>query len=191
MSTRTVYRIAAVAGLLCALALCFNAARRGGLLPTNEFTRGLAPLAQLFGLPVLTALYLHVRPRAGALGLAGYAANSAGLAGLVGAEYVVNFVFPYLPTAQVTALVAGVTGTMFTLTQVLFLLGATVFAVALARAGSLPPVGAALYLLGAIPIGLRGVLPDVTLNPGLVVAALGVGVLALALWRRQQVPAAA
>jgi hypothetical protein len=91
LSTRTLYRIAAVAGLLCALALCFNAARRGGLLPTNEFTRGLAPMAQLLGLPVLTALYLHIRPRAGTLSLVGYAANSAGLAGLVGAEYVINF----------------------------------------------------------------------------------------------------
>ncbi len=191
MSTRTLYRIAAVAGLLCALALCFNAARRGGLLPTNEFTRGLAPMAQLLGLPVLTALYLHIRPRAGTLGLVGYAANSTGLAGLVGAEYVINFVFPYLPPAQVTALIDGATGTMFTITQVLFLLGATVFAVALARSGSLPALGAALYLLGAIPIGLRGVLPDVTVNPGVVIIGLGIGVLAYALLRNQRAAATA
>jgi len=65
---------------------------------------------------------------------------------------------------------------------VVFLLGALIFAIALVRAGQ-PMVWTGLYALGSVAIGLRGVLPDVTLNPGLVVAGIGLGGLALALYR--------
>jgi hypothetical protein len=190
MPVPTLRRLAAIAGLLCALALCFNVARRGGLVPSTDLARAAAPLAQMFGLWLLIGLYAAVRERAGRLGLAGYALNSLGLAGLVGCEYVVNFVFPNVPPATVAELLGGLTGAVFTGTQVVFLLGASLFATALVRAGQ-PPVAVALYGIGAVAIGLRGVLPDVTLNPGLVLAAIGIGWLTVALHRSadQGVPA--
>lgn len=182
MPTDSLRRWAANAGLLCAFALCFNAARRAGLVPTTDLGRAVAPLAQLFGLWLLTGLYAASCKRSGALGLVGYALNSLGLAGLVGCEYIVNFVLPTLPPATVAGLLNGLTGTMFTVTQLVFLLGALVFAVALLRAGQ-PVVAICLYVLGAVAIGLRGVLPDVTLNPGLVLAGIGLGWLAVVLHR--------
>lgn len=182
MSMTTLRRLGGLAGVLCGLALCFNAARRGEIIPTTQFTRSLAPLAQLFGLFLLTTLYVRVRAATGRLGLTGYALNSAGLAGLVGAEYIVNFVFPYLPQDEVQRFVDGHAGAMFTLTQVVFLTGALVFAAAMLRSRRLPAGPVLLYAVGAVPIGLRGVLPDVTLNPGLVVAAIGAIWLGWALW---------
>lgn len=182
MPVLTLRRLAAIAGLLCALALCFNAARRGGLIPSTDLARAAAPLAQLFGLWLLIGLYATIRERTGRLGLTGYALNSLGLAGVVGCEYVVNFVFPNVSPATVAELLDGLTGAVFTGTQVVFLVGALLFATALVRAGQ-PPVAVALYAIGAVAIGLRGILPDVTLNPGLVLAAIGLGGLAVALYR--------
>lgn len=182
MSVTTLRRLGGLAGLLCGLALCFNAVRRGELVPSTEFTRALAPLAQLFGLFLLTTLYVRVRAATGRTGLVGYVLNSVGLAGLVGAEYIVNFVFPYLSDDEVQGFVDGPAGTMFTVTQVVFLTGVLVFVVALLRSRLVPAPGVLLYGIGAVPIGLRGVLPDVTLYPGLVLAALGAAWLGWALW---------
>ena len=182
MPVPTLHRLAAIAGTLCALALCFNAARRGGLVPSTDLARAAAPLAQLFGLWLLTGLYAAIRARSGTLGLVGYALNSLGLAGLVGCEYVVNFVFPYVPPATVADLLDGLAGAVFTGTQVVFLAGVVLFAAALARGGQ-PLVAVGLYALGAVIIGLRGILPDATLYPGLVLAAIGISWLAAALYR--------
>lgn len=182
MPVPTLHRLAAIAGMLCAFAICFNAARRGGLVPSTDLARAAAPLAQLFGLWLLTGLYTSTRERTGVLGLAGYALNSLGLAGLVGCEYVVNFVLPFVPPATVADLLDGLAGAVFTGTQAVLLVGALLFAAALARGGH-PPVAVALYATGAVAIGLRGVLPDVTLNPGLVLAAIGLAWLAAALYR--------
>lgn len=182
MPVPTLHRLAAIAGTLCALALCFNAARRGGLVPSTDLARAAAPLAQLFGLWLLTGLYAAIRARSGTLGLVGYALNSLGLAGLVGCEYVVNFVFPYVPPTTVADLLDGLAGAVFTGTQVMFLAGVVLFAAALARGGQ-PLVAVGLYALGAVIIGLRGILPDATLYPGLVLAAIGLAWLAVALYR--------
>jgi hypothetical protein len=178
----TLHRLAAAAGVLCAFALCFNVARRGGLVPSTDLARAAAPLAQLFGLWLLTGLYASIRARTGSHGLVGYALNSFGLAGLVGCEYVVNFVFPYVPPATVAELIDGLTGAVFTGTQAVFLTGALLFAAALARGGH-PPVAVGLYATGAVAVGLRGILPDATLGPGLLLAAIGLGRLAVGLHR--------
>ncbi|PZF81144.1 hypothetical protein [Jiangella anatolica] len=192
MSTTTLRRLGGLAGILCGLALCFNAARRGDVIPTTQFTRSLAPLAQLFGLFLLTTLYVRVRAAAGRIGLVGYVLNFAGLAGLVGAEYIVNFVFPYLSDDEVQRFVDGHAGTMFTVTQVVFLTGVLVFVVALLRSRLVPAAGVLLYAIGSVPIGLRGVLPDVTLYPGLVLAAAGAAWLGWSLWSAdERQPAAA
>jgi hypothetical protein len=185
----TLHRLAAIAGMLCAFAICFNAARRGGLIPSTDLARAAAPLAQLFGLWLLTGLYTSTRERTGVLGLVGYALNSLGLAGLVGCEYVVNFVLPYVPPTTVADLLDGLAGAVFIGTQAVLLVGALLFAAALARGGH-PPVAVALYAIGAVGIGLRGVLPDVTLNPALVLAAIGLAWLAAGLYRSTERTAA-
>lgn len=182
MSMTTLYRLGGLAAVLCGVALAFNAARRGDVIPTTELTRSFAPLAQLFGLFAITAFYARTRDATGTTGLVGYALNFLGLAGLVGAEYIVNFIFPYVEQSEVDRFVDGHAGTMFTVTQVVFLTGALVFSIALLRSRQLPAVAIVLYLIGSVPIGLRGVLPDATLNPGLVVAGAGLLWLGITLW---------
>lgn len=93
MSTNTLYRLCAGAGMYSAFQLVFNIARRTGALPDTVLTRGFAPLSATFGLLALTGLYLWQRQETGRLGLVGYALNAIGLAGSVGIEYVLNYVF--------------------------------------------------------------------------------------------------
>jgi hypothetical protein len=183
MKPSALYRSAAVAGLTCAVLLLVNSARRSGLLPENDFTHAIAPLAALAGLFALAGLYLWQRSASGPLGLIGFGLNAIGLAGAFAIEYSVHFVFPSLDDGTVTALVDGGTGTAFRVTAIVLIVGVAAFAVASFRAGRFPRGAIALYAVGMIPGSLRNAVPEPVYLGGLVVAALGVAWLSLALYR--------
>ncbi|GIG60054.1 hypothetical protein Lfu02_44260 [Longispora fulva] len=182
MSLRTLYRLAGWSGLSSAAILVLNSARRAGLIPDDiAVTHVLAPLAEAFGLFLITGLFLAARRRAGALGAAGYVLNSLGMAGLLGVEFILNLVFPELSKDQIKELVDGLTGGVFKASSIVFLLGAIVLGAGLWRAGGIPRGAIAVYVLGAVPVALRGVLPAVTFPPGLLLMGAGVAWLAVTL----------
>ena len=175
MPPHTLYRLAGWAGAVSATILVLNAARRGHLIPDNlPVTHVLAPLAEAFGLLLLTGLFLAAQRRIGTLGTLGYALNFLGLAGLLGVEYILNLVFPELTKAQIATLANGLTGTMFTATSIVFLAGAIIFGAALWRSQQTPRAAVAAYVLGATLVALRGVLPAATFPPGVLVMAVGI-----------------
>ncbi|MEW9553430.1 hypothetical protein [Nonomuraea sp. NPDC050783] len=176
------HRVAAVAGLVCALLLVVNAARRGGLVAETALTHAIAPFAALAGLLAVTGIYLVIRGSAGVLGLVGYVLNSAGLAGAFAVEYILHFVFPYLGGGTVAALVAGGTGRAFLVTSVVLVMGVVVFGVAAVRSGTMPVVAVGLYVVGMLPGSLRNLVPEPVYLGGLLMAALGVAGMALRLW---------
>jgi quinol-cytochrome oxidoreductase complex cytochrome b subunit len=182
MPSAALYRLAGAAGVLSALVLLVNVARRTGLVPANELTHGIAPLTLVFGLFALTGLYLWLRAESGTTGLVGYALNAVGLAGVLGIEFSINFVFPYLDKTAVTALLDGPTGTAFRVVAVVFLVGVVIFGVAAWRARRLPAAAVALYVVGLAPVSLRGAIPDSVVNVAYVVAAAGTAWLGYALW---------
>lgn len=182
MPTQKLYRLAGWAGAVSAAILVLNAARRGHLIPDNlPVTHALAPLAEAFGLLLLTGLFLANRLRFALLGALGYTLNFLGLAGLLGVEYILNLIFPELTKTQITTLTNGFTGTMFTATSIAFLTGAVIFATALWQADQTPRGAVAAYVLGAIPVALRGVLPTATFPPGVLVMAIGIAWMGIAL----------
>lgn len=183
MSTSTLYRTAAVAGLGCALLLVINAARFAELVPENALTHAIAPLAALAGLFVLTGLYLWQHAAAGRLGLLGYALNAVGLAGVFAIEYTVHFTFAHLNDSVVEDLVEGATGTAFTMTSVVFILGVLGFATASWRVRQLPTVAIGLYAVGLTLVGLRTLLPEAVYLTALAIAAVGIGWLSVALYQ--------
>jgi hypothetical protein len=179
----TLYRLAGLAGMLSGLVLALNIARRGGVIPANLLTRGIAPLSSVLGLFALTGLYLRQRQESGSFGLIGYALNLAGVAGTVGIEYVTNYVFPHLDSTLVESLLDGPTGTMFLLTAVVLLLGVLAFGVATWRTRLFPAPAVLLYVVGFGPVALRGVLPEPAVAIGGMLAAAGTAWLSAALWR--------
>ncbi|MDR6415531.1 hypothetical protein [Pseudarthrobacter sulfonivorans] len=179
-------RISALAGFLSAGILLVNAAKRAGIIPTSPFTQLAAPIAQLAAIGLVIGIYVLVSRRAGALGAAGAAISVVALAGLVGVEFVLNLVFPYVDPSVIAALRAGPLGIALAGVSVLFLLGTVVFMLALWRSSSLPKAVVVLYTASVIPIAFRTVFPETVLQLGLV--GLALAIVCLAIWALRNVP---
>ena len=80
------YRLAAVSGGACAIVLLINAAKRAAIIPTSDTTQLVAPLAEVFALGLVIALFLGFGRRTGVVGAVAFVANFIALAGLVGVE---------------------------------------------------------------------------------------------------------
>ncbi len=188
MSSPTLFRLTALAGVVSALVLVFNFLRRAEVVPDIAATQALAPLSATFGLIAVTGLFFwHRREgRIGAVGTAGYAVNLFGLTGVLGIEYIANVIFPRLDDAVVDELVAGPAGTVFMVISVLFLLGVLAFTGVLVRGGLVPRVAAALYGAGFAAIALRTLLPEALVAAGGFAAAAALAMMSLTLYRRAE-----
>ncbi|GAA1504119.1 hypothetical protein GCM10009677_40300 [Sphaerisporangium rubeum] len=190
MTPLPLYRYAGVAAVTCAVLLVLNAARRGGLVPENAVTHAIAPFAALIGLLAFVGIYLWQRKETGLLGLIGFVLNAAGLAGAFAIEYIIHFVFPYLTSAQVTAIITGPTARAFLVTAACLIAGVLLFGITGLRAAVLPRPALTLYIAGMIPGALRNQIPEPLYLSGLVLAAVGVAWLGVTLWRASTVPRA-
>jgi hypothetical protein len=184
MRSGALYRIAAVAGVACAVILVFNSFRRGGAIPENGLTHTVAPFGALAGVFALSGLYLYQRVGTGTLGTVAYALNATGLIGAFAIEYIRHFVFPNLDRSTVDTLVAGgSTRAAFLATAFTLIVGALLFGVASWRAGTYPRAAVLLYALGLVPGSLAGAVPEIVYLGGLCVAAVGVAWMSLSLYR--------
>ena len=179
----TLYRVAAVAGFGSAVVLLINAAKRAEVIPTSAFTQLVAPLAQILAAAAVAGLYFAVGRRTGTPGLVAFLINAFALTLLVGVEFVINLVFRELPPETIEALLAGPLGVALTVASVLFLVGSLFFIATVARSRELPVIPLALYGVGAIPVALRKFVPEVALDLGLVLLAVGLAWLAAWLWQ--------
>jgi hypothetical protein len=179
-------RISAIAGFLSAAILLVNAAKRAGIIPTSPFTQLAAPIAQLAAIGLVIGIYMLVSRQAGALGATGAGISVMALAGLVGVEFVLNLVFPYVDPGVIAVLRAGPLGIALTAVSMLFLLGTVVLMLALWRSSSVPKGIVILYTASVIPIAFRNVFPETVLQLGLV--GLAVAITFLAVWMLRNVP---
>jgi hypothetical protein len=179
-------KIFAFAGFFSAAILLVNAAKRAGVIPPSPFTQLVAPLAQLTAIALVIGIYLLISRKAGALGTSGAALSVMSLVGLVGVEFVLNLVFPYVDRGVITVLRAGPLGIALAAVSVLFLLGTVVFMLALWRTAGVPKGAVVLYTASVIPIALRTVFPETVLQLGLV--GLAVAVTWLGFWMLRYVP---
>ena len=179
-------RIFAYSGLLSGAILVVNAAKRAGIIPTSPFTQLAAPVAQLAAIGLVIGIYLLISRTTGALAASGALLTVTSLAGLVGVEFVLNLVFPYVDPGVIMALRTGPLGIALTAVSVLFLLGTVVFMVALWRASGIPKGAVLLYTASAIPIALRTIFPETVLQLGLI--GLAVAIIWLATWMLRNIP---
>ncbi|MCU7728270.1 hypothetical protein ODJ79_31525 [Actinoplanes sp. KI2] len=183
MSERTLYRLAAWAGLLGAALTLFAATRRAGLVPENPLTHALAPPASALLLFTLTALYLRQRREAGRLGLAGYVLNQLGLTGLFAIEFLTHAVLQFQDAATREQTLTGPGRPYFLVVALVFLVGVLLFGAASWRAAIFPRPAVALYVLGLTAAALRTSVPEPIYLSGLVIGSVAVGWLSLALLR--------
>ena len=179
-------RILAFAGFISAAILLVNAAKRAGIIPTSPFTQLAAPIAQIAAIGLVIGMYLLMSRKAGTLAASGAVISVMSLAGLVGVEFVLNLVFPYIGQDLVAVLRSGPLGIAFTVVSMIFLLGTVIFMFALWRTSSVPKGAIILYTASSLPIALRTVFPETVLQLGLV--GLAVAAALLAFWMLREVP---
>ena len=179
-------KVFAVAGFLSATILVLNAAKRSGIIPTTPFTQLAAPVAQLAAIGLVMGIYLLISRKAGVLGISGAALSVTALAGLVGVEFVLNLVFPYLDRNIVALLRQGPLAVALTAVSILFLAGTVSFMLALWRTSTAPKGAVLLYTASTIPIALRAVFPESVLQLGLI--GLAAAISGLAIWMLRNIP---
>jgi hypothetical protein len=179
-------RIFAFAGFVAAAILLVNAAKRAGIIPTSPFTQLAAPIAQIAAIGLVIGMYLLISRKAGALAASGAVISVTSLAGLVGVEFVLNLVFPYVGQDVVAVLRSGPLGIALTAVSVLFLLGTVIFMLALWRTSTVPKGAIILYTVSSVPIALRTVFPETVLQLGLV--GLAVAAAFLGTWMLRNTP---
>jgi hypothetical protein len=179
-------RIFAFAGFITAAILLVNAAKRARIIPTSPFTQLAAPIAQVAAIGLVIGIYLLISRRAGRLAASGAVISVTSLAGLVGVEFVLNLVFPYIGQDVVAVLRSGPLGIALTVVSMLFLLGTVIFMLALWRTSSVPKGAIILYTASSLPIALRTVFPETVLQLGLV--GLAVAAAFLATWMLRNIP---
>jgi hypothetical protein len=179
-------KVFAVAGFLSATILVLNAAKRSGIIPTTPFTQLAAPVAQLAAIRLVIGIYLVISPKADILGIVGATLSVAALAGLVGVEFVLNLVFPYLDQDIIAVLRQGPLAIALTAVSLLFLVGTVIFMLTLWRTSTAPRGAILLYTAGTIPIALRALFPETVLQIGLI--ALAAAISWLTIWMLRNIP---
>ena len=183
-------RTAGIAGVVTALVLLVNTAKRTGLLATTDLTQLAAPLAQLAAIVLILGLLARI-PEPGAFRLSVAVANVVVLAGLVGVEVVINLVFAQVDPETVAALRAGPLGVAFTVASVAFLVASVLLVLAFWQGA--PRWALLVYGAGTVPVALRAFVPEAALDAGLLAMAVGVAGLAISLLaastRRPDAPA--
>lgn len=169
--------VGSAAGYVSAAVLLVNAAKRAGIIPVSEFTQLLAPVAQLAAIVFLLAILRRVRGAAAAA----VTVNIVVVAALVGVEFVINLVFAALRPEDVAALRSGPLGVALTVCSIAFLLASSWLAAALTRNIG---AGVVVYAVGTVPVALRAFVPELVLDIGLAVMALGIVLMATRLTKR-------
>ncbi|WP_018348660.1 hypothetical protein [Longispora albida] len=134
----------------------------------TTLTSVLIAVSPTFAFPLLTALYLTQRHRAGKLGPAGYAANVIGLGLFGGAAFALNLVVFFTggtpPTQTRIALLCSVA---------VFCAGVLLFGASLVKARVLPLVPSIAYGPAFFALAFASRLPDSPLTSGLHLLAGG------------------
>jgi hypothetical protein len=180
---RSLRLVFVIAGFISAIVLVVNAAKRAEILALSPATQLAAPLAQLMAIGLIVGIYVATPALRGCLGSIGVVLYVASLVALVGVEFVINLIFPYVAPEIIGELRAGPLGIAFTVASVSFLLGTIIFYSALWRVAGSPKVAIIVSVLSSVPIALRTAFPEVVLQIGLVGLAVGVSMLAIWLLR--------
>ena len=171
------------AGFISAVVLVVNAAKRAEILALSPATQLAAPLAQLMAIGLIVGIFVATPAIRGRLGSIGVVLYVASLVALVGVEFVINLVFPYVAPEIVGELRAGPLGIAFTVASISFLLGTIIFYAALWPVADSPKIAIIVSVISSVPIALRSAFPEAVLQVGLVGLAIGVSLLAIWLIR--------
>jgi hypothetical protein len=173
MSTRTLYRLSALAGVLTAAGIILG--KLTIPLPNRQIGEILDTIGALFGLFFATGVYLKHRRESGVFGGIAFIIFFIGLAAVLCLDYFGAFMALELGTGVVEDLMEGPNGPVFAASAFAFLIGMILFGISVIRAGVFSKIAAILFMLGMIPVGLHltGIFSEAVVNASSIVAGLG------------------
>jgi len=173
MSTSTLYRLGALAGVLSGV--CIIIGRLLARLPNSQPGEIVDFLSPFFALFLLVALYLGQRRESGVFGGVAFIVLFTGLVMLVSLDYYGAFIRIHLPETMIAQIEEGSSAPMFVSSLLIFLFGEILFGISVIRAGVYSKIAAILFMLGLIFVALHpsGIIPESVVDIG--ATAVGIG----------------
>ena len=173
MSMRSLYRLAALAGLLSGTCIILGKL----LIPLSNPQPGevFDFLSPFFALYFAVGLYLGQRKESGILGLVSFVLMVAGLAAVLSLDYFGAFMRLQLPDGLTEQLMEGPSAPVFIASLLVFLVGELLFGISVIRAGVFSKVAAVLFMVGLFPVALHpsGVFAEPVVVVSSVIAGVG------------------
>ena len=171
MSTKTLYRLSALAGVLSGL--CIIIGKLVIPLPNRQIGEVIDFFSPLFALLFAVGLYLHQRRESGLFGVVAFIVLFMGLATIVSLDYFGAFVGLYLPEGMVDQILEGPTGAVAATSGLTFLLGEILFGISVIRAKVFSKIAAILFMVGMFFVPLGSVFPENAVVIGSIIAGIG------------------
>ena len=171
MSTKTLYRLSALAGVLSGL--CIIIGKLVIPLPNRQIGEVIDFFSPLFALLFAVGLYLHQRRESGLFGVVAFIVLFMGLATIVSLDYFGAFVGLYLPEGMVDQILEGPTGAVAATSGLTFLLGEILFGISVIRAGLFSKIASILFMVGMFFVPLGSVFPESMVITGSIIAGIG------------------
>ncbi len=173
MSTTTLYRLSAAAGVLSGVCIIIGKL----LIPLPDPLPGeiFDFLSPLFGLFITMGLYLRQRKESGVFGGVAFIVFFIGLTSVVSLDYFGAFMRLELPEGAVDQLMEGPTSPVFVTSLFIFLIGEILLGISVIRAGVFSRIAAVLFMVGMIPVALHlsGIFPEIVVVISSIMAGIG------------------
>jgi len=171
MSTKTLYRLSALAGLLSGI--CIILGKLVIPLPNRQIGEILDFFSPLFALLFTVGLYLRQRKESGVFGGVAFIILFMGLATVVSLDYFGAFVGLYLPEGMVDQILEGPTGAVAATSGLTFLLGEILFGISMIRARLFSRIASILFMVGMFFVPLGSVFPESFVVVGSIIGGVG------------------
>jgi len=171
MSTKTLYRLSALAGMLSGL--CIIIGKLVIPLPNRQIGEVIDFFSPLLALLFAVGLYLRQRRESGVFGGVAFIVLFIGLATVVCLDYIGAFISPYLPAGMMDQILEGPTGSVAVTSGLTFLLGEILFGISVIRAKVFSKIAAILFITGMFFVPLGSVFPESAVVIGSIVAGIG------------------
>lgn len=171
MSTKTLYRLSALAGILSGL--CIIIGKLLIPLPNRQIGEVFDFFSPFFALFFAIGLYLHQREKSGVFGGIAFIVLFMGLATVVSLDYYAAFIAPHLPEGLVEQILESPAGVVAIVSGLTFLTGEILFGISVIRANVFSKFAAALFMVGMFLVPLVDVFPESIVVIGSIIAGVG------------------
>ena len=171
MSTTSLYRLSALAGMLSGL--CIIIGKLLIPLPNRQIGEVFDFFSPFFALLFAVGLYLRQRRESGVFGVVAFIVLFMGLATVVSLDYFGAFIAPYLSEGIVDQILEGPTGVVAIISGLVFLIGEILIGISVIRANVFSKLASILFMIGMFLVPLGDVFPESAVVIGSIIAGIG------------------